>query len=374
MGIAALLFAGGAVVAATAVHVHQTALSHKSSYDTTWIASQASVEFGRLYERVSALAVDTDAAGVDQVRLRFDLFTARYNDFDSLRFRDFLSTDPAASAAAARLSDAVRRVARLVDDIGRPSDLDALRREMRAMPGELATVAGAAHRFGIDQAAGDQGELSALYRAFMALTACMTVCCVALMTVLLRQVRCLSEARRELAHLAHHDHLTGLPNRMAFSRRLETALGDAGVRCSVAVHTLDLDRFKAVNDELGHAAGDELLRQVAGRLVAVLPQGAFAARVGGDEFAIVQPVLGGRQEAGLLASAIVRALSRPFAIEGQELTVGASVGVAIAPVDGATAALLLRRADLALYRVKRAGAGAWAYSGDLAVENRSDAA
>ena len=365
-GLAAIVFAYCAVVAGMAVHTRQVSLSHRSSYDTTWIASQASVEFSRLFERVSALAGDTDQVGIEEVRLRRDIFLARYGDFDGPRFRTFLSTDGAAANAAAKLSDDVTRVGRLVDDIGRPGDLDALRSALSPMIGELATVAGSAHRFGIDQTAADQGELYQLTRSFVALTACMTACCAALVALLLRQNRFLAQAKRELAHIAEHDPLTGLPNRAAFSRRLQAALAEAvAVGGSVAVHALDLDRFKAVNDGFGHAAGDELLRQVAERLIAQLPGDAFAARLGGDEFAVVQVLSRGRESAGLLASSIGRVLSRPYLVEGRYMTVGASVGVAIAPADGAAAEVLLRKADRGLYGVKRAGGPRrWAFGCD----------
>jgi diguanylate cyclase (GGDEF)-like protein len=364
-GLAALLFAGASVVAGYAVQLRQDELSRESNYDVTWTASQASVEFGRLAESAAALAAADDAAGIDAVGLRLDVFLARFGDFSSQRFRTFLSSDREASAAAGRLSDAVGRVGGLVEDLGRSGSRAAVRQTLAPMSADLAAVAGAAHRFGIDLARADQASMSSLYRLFVALTSCMAACCALLVAALFFRNCSLSRARRELARLADHDPLTGLPNRAALSRRLADALEDAGRRGeALVVYALDLDRFKAVNDTFGHAVGDELLRQVTRRIDALLPSEGFAARLGGDEFVVVQPRPTGHDAVGSLASGLVEALCTPVVIAGQQVTVGASVGVSAFPADGSTADALLTRADLALYEAKRSGAGRWAFSVD----------
>jgi diguanylate cyclase (GGDEF)-like protein len=163
-------------------------------------------------------------------------------------------------------------------------------------------------------------------------------------------------AQAEIEHLAHHDALTGLPNRVRFRHRLSEAL-HAG-RHPIAVLCLDLDRFKAVNDTMGHPAGDQLLRMAADRLASCVRQGDLVARLGGDEFAIVQ--LDGEQPAAAegLAQRVVQAMTAPFEIAGQSASVGVSVGIALS--DGAeihNPDHLLKRADLALYDAKSAARG-----------------
>jgi diguanylate cyclase (GGDEF)-like protein/PAS domain S-box-containing protein len=164
------------------------------------------------------------------------------------------------------------------------------------------------------------------------------------------------EAEARIAHMAHHDALTGLPNRLLFHERLDEAL--LRVRLdeeTVAVLYLDLDRFKNVNDTLGHAAGDKVLVAAAGRLRVCVRDRDLAARLGGDEFAVLQLGLAGPHEAGALAERIVTLLSEPYDIDGQQALIGASAGIALAPADGETAEQLLGNADMALYRAKEDG-------------------
>ena len=164
------------------------------------------------------------------------------------------------------------------------------------------------------------------------------------------------EAEARIAHMAHHDALTGLPNRLLFHERLDEALLRARRdEETVAVLYLDLDRFKSVNDTLGHAAGDKVLVVAAGRLRVCLRDRDLAARLGGDEFAVLQLGLAGPHEAGALAERIVTLLSEPYDIDGQQALIGASAGIALAPADGETAEQLLGNADMALYRAKEDG-------------------
>ncbi|MGI3777899.1 MAG: EAL domain-containing protein, partial [Janthinobacterium lividum] len=176
-------------------------------------------------------------------------------------------------------------------------------------------------------------------------------------------LRDLSERRAgeaRMRHLAHHDALTGLPNRLMLDERLSEALAEARHRGhGVAVLYLDLDRFKPVNDLLGHAAGDRLLVEVAARLSAMLGAEDTLARLGGDEFAVVLAVCDGPEAGARLAQRIVDALSRPFDMEGRQASVGGSVGVALSPRDGTDGVTLLRLADIAMYRAKEEGRGAF---------------
>ncbi|MCU0944049.1 MAG: EAL domain-containing protein [Rubritepida sp.] len=164
------------------------------------------------------------------------------------------------------------------------------------------------------------------------------------------------QAEARLRHLAHHDPLTGLPNRAFLGERLRD-LCARGRRPEdgFAVHFLDLDRFKGVNDALGHQAGDRLLVRVARRLRAVVGERDIVARLGGDEFAILQDRVAGSADAVHLAEAVVGALSRPYRLLGRSIAVSASVGITLFPQDATGADELLRNADLAMYRAKAAG-------------------
>ena len=169
-------------------------------------------------------------------------------------------------------------------------------------------------------------------------------------------------AEERIQHLAHHDALTGLPNRFLLVDRLTHALTLAKRNpTTVAVFHLDLDRFKAVNDLLGHEAGDELLIEVGRRLHQTLRASDTLARLGADEFVIVQALVQSPREAAGLARRVVEALSEPFFINGQRAQVGVSVGIALYPQDGETAADLMHNADTAMYRAKREGNNAFLF-------------
>ena len=159
-------------------------------------------------------------------------------------------------------------------------------------------------------------------------------------------------------HLALHDTLTGLPNRVLLNERLEQALARVKDGELVVTHILDLDHFKQVNDTLGHTAGDKLLRMAASRLRALVRETDTIARMGGDEFAIVQRA-SSVADATTLAHRVVKALSEPYEIDGRQAVIGTSVGIAIGPCDGASPDQLLINADLALYRAKSNGRGAF---------------
>jgi diguanylate cyclase (GGDEF)-like protein/PAS domain S-box-containing protein len=162
----------------------------------------------------------------------------------------------------------------------------------------------------------------------------------------------------ELAFRADHDSLTQLPNRTKFSRLLAAALSDAAASGGkTSVFLLDLDRFKEVNDTLGHAIGDQLLEDVARRLTGLMTGGAVLSRFGGDEFAIFQPRVLDAAQAGAFAARIVDALKQPFDIDEVSLEVGGSIGYAVCPADGETPEILLKRADIAMYNAKRLQSG-----------------
>lgn len=180
-------------------------------------------------------------------------------------------------------------------------------------------------------------------------------------------------AEEEINHLAHHDHLTGLPNRFMLLKQLREALLRPHTASSVAVHCLDLDHFKDVNDTLGHEAGDRLLVEVGKRLRASIKSGDVLARLGGDEFTILQYGVRHTSDIVALASRIVATMNRPFLIGENQVTVGVSVGVAA--YNRQEPAGMLRDADVALYEAKKNGRQTYAVytsaMGDALQERRA---
>jgi diguanylate cyclase (GGDEF)-like protein/PAS domain S-box-containing protein len=164
-------------------------------------------------------------------------------------------------------------------------------------------------------------------------------------------------AERRMEHMALHDTLTGLLNRAGFHRHLEQAWAQAGEAGAPAVICLDLDRFKEVNDTLGHHAGDVILRTVSERLVALAGPGQTIARLGGDEFAVVVAQATDPVALRLLADMLILRLSDPILVDHQTVVIGATAGIAMCGDEAASADELLRNADIALYRAKSAGKG-----------------
>ena len=189
----------------------------------------------------------------------------------------------------------------------------------------------------------------------------------------------LTEKRRseqQVSRLAHYDSLTGLANRVQMSHALEQILAaPSGRERSCAVLMLDLDRFKHVNDTLGHPAGDALLKQVAQRLERTIGGAGRCGRLGGDEFQVIVPGDKTRTALGNMAAEIIASLSQPYSIQGQSVVIGASVGIAVAPEHGSNSEELIRNVDLALYAAKDAGRGEFRfYAEDLhaAAEERAE--
>ena len=159
-----------------------------------------------------------------------------------------------------------------------------------------------------------------------------------------------------MSHLAQHDVLTGLPNRLLLTDRLDRAIAAACRHGNqLAVLFLDLDRFKRINDRLGHAAGDQVLQSVASRLVAGVRRSDTVSRHGGDQFVVLLSEVACADDAACTADALRTRIAAPHRIDGRDLRVTASVGIAVYPADGTDAATLLNTADFALLRAKSAG-------------------
>ena len=172
------------------------------------------------------------------------------------------------------------------------------------------------------------------------------------------EMRQREQSQATIAHLAHHDALTGLPNRLQFHQQLTKAVQHRRLHgTDLAVLFIDLDGFKSINDTLGHATGDSLLKHVASRLRNALRAEDTIGRLGGDEFAVIQVGVEQPTEAATLATRLIEVIKAPFSIDNQSLTVGASIGIVLAHGDYQEPEELLRAADLAMYRAKADGRG-----------------
>ncbi len=177
-----------------------------------------------------------------------------------------------------------------------------------------------------------------------------------------REIKEMTDA---LQHQVEHDSLTGLSNRTFLRNRLEFAIALADRnREDVALFYLDLDRFKNINDSLGHATGDELLRQISQRFSGILRESDFVARMGGDEFTFLVTQVKDPADAATVARKLIDCLKQPFEIEGHELYITASIGICVYPHDGRDATTLLKNADVAMYRVKKSGRNGFQYFAD----------
>jgi diguanylate cyclase (GGDEF)-like protein len=186
-------------------------------------------------------------------------------------------------------------------------------------------------------------------------------------SVALERSRLIDDLRREAAereYQALHDGLTGLANRALFNERVRQAIGALGPDASLAVLLVDLDRFKEVNDTLGHSTGDLVLRELGARLQRGLPDSHTIARLGGDEFAVLVPAVPDREAALGVARRVRAELERPLTTEELELQVAGSIGIALCPEHGADPGLLLQRADVAMYEAKAAHSGIEVYTAE----------
>ncbi len=173
------------------------------------------------------------------------------------------------------------------------------------------------------------------------------------------------QAEKEIQHLAFHDSLTDLPNRLLFQETLEQVLASyRRNRQKFALHLLDLDHFKEINDSLGHPVGDELLKAVVDRISGVIRSNDLLARLGGDEFALIQQDVDGAREASVLAAKIIAAVDKPFELRGNSMHTSVSIGVTLPQSDDVDTTRLMSFADVAMYKAKDAGRGTYAFFED----------
>ncbi|GEO83988.1 MULTISPECIES: putative bifunctional diguanylate cyclase/phosphodiesterase [Alphaproteobacteria] len=217
--------------------------------------------------------------------------------------------------------------------------------------------------------------LQSITPALVAILLCLVGAVGVFIGMLYRRAMANREQEARIRYLASHDSLTGLLNRASFETRLDAALSSAaGTPQQIAVLYLDLDRFKPINDTLGHPVGDTVIREVAERICRLAPEGAPVCRVGGDEFNVLVPYAQ-VEEIEVLCRAIVRSICQPIDIHGQNVFVGISIGVALSPVHGTERTELTRKADVALYSAKASGRGCYSIFGphmDALVRERAE--
>ena len=355
----------------------QRALREVSRYNLTWLVSQAALELARLQGMTAAALVPGSGVEEEDVQLWLDIVANRVQVFEGGEIAEFISTSPELGAIVARFRETTRAGQAAMEESASPEHLRRLLSLLEPLQAPMSRLAAVANTHGGELVAQDQHQLNSLHWLFAAILGTLTLSAFGLIGALLWHNRLLARAREKVEQqnealerrdeelqskneriffMAHHDALTGLPNRLQFHERLDIVLEQRRRReDQVALLCLDLDHFKRVNDTLGHPVGDALLQEMAARLRACVRDGDMIARLGGDEFAILQCGAGQPEAASELAQRIVEALSAPYDIGNNRAVVGASVGIAVATPDLFSADVLLRNADMALYRAKANG-------------------
>lgn len=370
------LLAVGLTIAFLAIYVAHssivsstdTALERSSRYDVAWVGAAGRMEVLSLQKLLAKFMITSDQADASQVKLFAAILANRFSVFQSHSYQAFLDRKPKRRV----LIDAARQTfERILPDLNNIEELSG--RQLELVQQDLEKVFAGIDRIGaeaqtdsVNQVAQIRSELkkkqdlqkwvaSGLF-GFIALLLAIA----AIQNLFLRKANRKAVGSAEgFSYLAHHDSLTGLPNRMAFNTRFASALA----RCaephkgSIAVLAIDLDGFKAVNDRLGHATGDALLKQVAERMsatCATFANSIITARIGGDEFAVVLDAAEGIDAVLEQADKLRGVLSAPYEIDGVALVVGASVGVAVSVAERNPDKLLID-ADIALTQAKASG-------------------
>jgi diguanylate cyclase (GGDEF)-like protein len=379
-GAVTVCFLVASAYIAVLVTERQKVLGDITHYNPAWHASQAVSEFMRLERRLDAFNVQGRGVDKDEVELRFEILLSRAKLLMEGGFQSIIQDDPDQQATLHRLADVLVRMQPLIAELEHPGSVQQALQLLEPLEARLLQLASYAQIRGGERIALDQQELNRLYWIFSGLSLGLILLGLILIGLFSRHNQLLERAHsdlhaltNDLAHAAGHDALTGLANRALFHERLAAHLTmwqQTGIR--FAALCLDLDRFKSVNDTLGHEIGDALLKVVANRLRNCLRDGDTVARLGGDEFGILQKVTGEREPCTILARRIVERLSAPYSVDGREIVIGASVGIAPVEPDIVSPDQMLKRADLALYEAKSQGRGMFCYF-EPSMEARLDA-
>jgi diguanylate cyclase (GGDEF)-like protein len=354
---------GAAAYMSVLIIERQQALSGISRYNLTWAASQSVTELLRLEQVVATYALPDSDVDQDEIGVRLDVMANRVSVMQHGQLDDLVQETPELQAIVRDLARATEAARPLLERIDQPGATSAILNLFKPLNARMAHLAARAHAFSGESVARDQQELDTLHWIFSGLLMVLIMFGVGLVVLLVRNAGAIRRAHDELrgltdelGHAAHHDALTGLPNRVLFHKEATRAVNSHKARGeSFAVLFLDLDRFKEVNDTMGHPVGDALLREVAQRLRGCMRPTDIVARLGGDEFAVVLNPISRPEQAAGLAERLIEVVSAPYAIDGQCVIVGTSVGAAVCPTDGLDSDELLKNADIALYRAKEDG-------------------
>jgi diguanylate cyclase (GGDEF)-like protein len=343
----------------------QHALRRISRYNPTWQAHQALSEFMKLDQSLRMFKDQDSGGDKERVQLLFEIFAGTATHLAVGNFRVIEERDPKFRA----IEDAINGAAPLIENLDSPNDAQAVLQILHPLQSKLTRLTLVAFSLGTELTSKDEKELTRLHWIFSGVVGCLILFGLGLIGLLARQNILLERTSRKMAdlaadltELAHYDPLTGLANRVLFRERLEQSLEKArDVRSPVAVLYLDLDLFKNVNDTLGHETGDQLLRTVAIRLQRCVPDNSVVARLSGDEFAILIEPIHIVQECTVLASHIVNEVGSVYNIDGHEIVIGTSIGIASTELEPSSPDQILKQADMALYRAKADGRGTFRF-------------
>jgi diguanylate cyclase (GGDEF)-like protein len=368
--IAAALSCGlSAIVLASVMEQAQSAVARITRHETAWGGANSRIELitlaRHLAEVVASGGAEDQARARESLNLSYEIVVGRVEHLQTGIFGDFLRQTEERQHRYASLRDVV---AQLREPIRRLPD-PAAWREARDLIDEglqlLTRIASEARAHSLTTAEEVRRDLDQKQALQNGLLGALLVSALLLIGLLEFQNRLLSrtraaveKSRDEYAQLATHDILTGLPNRSALAKDLQSLVqSSAATRTRFAAAVLDLDRFKPVNDVLGHAVGDSILKSVSERILRCLEPQDVASRVGGDEFVILMPNVRSAQAALAKMDAVLRTLDGPIDAGGHSLTIGASIGYALSTGETAEDERILHHADIALNRAKTSGRG-----------------
>lgn len=343
----------------------QARLERVSRLDVAWVANKAESEFFRLQQTLLAYRTGIGGVTADDVVLRFDIIHGRFNMLTEGDFGAFARSGEEIQRTADRLHEIRTAVEPFIARLEEPGAAEQAAALLKPIETILPTLVGMANQYVAGLITDDHASLTNLHRTFTLLMIGMIACGFVLIAFMKRQNDLLESAHDEvqdlannLSHLAHHDALTGLANRILFRQCVDNDLEALRTRGQpLTVLYLDLDGFKQVNDRLGHAAGDELLRIIAKRLQNSLRAGDVPARLGGDEFAVLLRDPVSAEIAETISQRIIAAISAPIGLDRQEITIGTSIGIFMANDPRLTRDQIMRGADKALYQAKSEGRG-----------------
>ncbi len=348
---------------------HLTESVLETNSEASWTVFQTRFELERLLHGLDRAVELGPTAELKALRTRFDVFWSRVASLRIGGDGALVRQLPGASRLLDQLQERLQLVAADFDGQPQPAVIAALRADLTSFESPLQDLMLNLNRSSADahsQVLQRVRELrSASWLSLLGLLGSASI----LIFLLAREVRTTrrllvrtEQSRTRIEHLAHHDPMTGLPNRRLFEDRLIQALAVAArARRKLALLYVDLDGFKEINDTLGHRAGDELLKALSERLSTTVRGGDTIARLGGDEFAVIQVELRTPPDAAILAERLMTAMATPVRVGQHDVVIGASVGIALFPDDGSTADELRANADVALYAAKSSGRARMAY-------------